>query len=171
MNNPADGGAALRIAVEDPIARDVRALLEEHLADMHATTPPESVHALDIAALRVDAVTFWSAREETVLLGCGALLELSPTDGEIKSMRTSRAHRRRGVARAILETIMDEAARRGYERLSLETGSPDFFAPARRLYAQYGFTQCGPFGDYLLDPNSIFMTLPLSSGRSGHEGA
>ncbi len=160
---PGAVGEALRIAVEDPAAPDVRELLEEHLADMHATTPLESVHALDLAALQVDAITFWTARESALLLGCGALLERSRTDGEIKSMRTSSAHRRRGVARAILETILDEAAQRGYERLSLETGSGDFFAPARRLYAGYAFTECGPFGDYVLDPNSVFMTLSLDA--------
>ena len=152
----------VRIAVEDPVSPDVHALLEGHLADMRATTPPESVHALDIPALRIDSVTFWTAREENALLGCGALVELSPTHGEIKSMRTGCRHRRRGVARAILDTIMNEAAHRGYERLSLETGSPDFFVPARRLYASYGFTECEPFGDYILDSNSIFMTRLLA---------
>jgi putative acetyltransferase len=150
------------IAVEDPAVADVRALLEEHLADMYSVSPPESVHALDLERLRVPAVTFWTVRENGTLLGCGALYEQSPGEGEIKSMRTARPARRRGVARAVLETIIEEARCRGYERLNLETGSQDFFAPARELYSRRGFTECGPFGAYTLDPNSVFMTLPLA---------
>jgi putative acetyltransferase len=149
------------IVIEDPATPDVRALLEEHLVDMHAASPPESVHALDLDGLRVPSVTFWTARVGPRLLGCGALLELSETEGEIKSMRTTSVERRRGVATAVLETIETEARRRRYERLSLETGSQDFFEPARRLYARHGFIECGPFGSYVADPNSVFMTREL----------
>jgi putative acetyltransferase len=140
---------------------EIRALLEEHLRHMHEMSPPESVHALDIDALRRPDITFWTAWEGTTLLGCGALRELDPTHGEIKSMRTSRAHLRRGTARAMLAHIVDAARRRGYARLSLETGSMAGFAPARRLYAGFGFAICPPFGDYVDDPNSVFMTLAL----------
>ena len=128
---------------------------------MHATSPPESVHALDLDGLRVASVTFWTVRVELRLLGCGALLELSPTEGEIKSMRTASAERRRGVATLLLDTIVTEARRRGYRCLSLETGSQEFFAPARRLYSRRGFTECGPFGSYVIDPHSVFMTREL----------
>jgi len=139
----------------------VHALLEEHLRDMHRWSPPGSVHALDLEALRKPAIAFWAVWDGEVLLGCGALKELSPRHGEIKSMRTADAHRGRGVARAMLEHILDEAARRGYDRLSLETGSQAQFEPARRLYAGYGFTVCGPFEGYAPDPHSTFMTRTL----------
>lgn len=149
------------IRLDDLQGPEIRALLEEHLRHMHEMSPPESVHALDIAALRRPDVTFWTAWEGAALLGCGALRELDPTHGEIKSMRTSRAHLRRGTARAMLAHIVDAARRRGYARLSLETGSMTGFAPARRLYAGFGFAICPPFGDYVDDPNSVFMTLAL----------
>lgn len=150
------------IAVDSPVRDDVAALLDEHLADMFATSPPESVHALDHSALLAPSVTFWSARSaDGGLLGCGALKELSPDHGEVKSMRTSRAARGQGVAAAVLDVILGAARSRGYERVSLETGSMEFFAPARRLYTRAGFVECGPFGDYGPDPLSTFMMLPL----------
>ena len=152
----------MHIELDDLSRPEIAELLKEHLASMFVHSPPESVHALPIEGLRSPDITFWSVWENGELLGCGALKELDPRHGEIKSMRTGCRHRRRGVARAILDTIMNEAAHRGYERLSLETGSPDFFAPARRLYASYGFTECEPFGDYILDSNSIFMTRLLA---------
>jgi len=142
----------------------VRQLLEEHLRSMHALSPPESVHALDLDRLRGPDVAFWSAWEGTQLLGCGALKELDATHGEVKSMRTAAALRRRGTARAILEHIVGIAQARGYRRLSLETGSQDAFWPARRLYESFGFTYCGPFADYVEDPSSVFMTLELAGG-------
>lgn len=153
----------MAIAVEDPAVDDIRALLAQHLDEMRAVSPPESSHALDAEGLRMPALTLWTARtgDDGSLLGCGALLELSPSAGEIKSMRTDPSARRRGVAAALLATIVDAAQRRGYERLSLETGSQDFFAPARTLYAGHGFIECGPFADYRIDPNSVFMTLAL----------
>ena len=153
----------IRIETDDPARPDVHSLLSEHLADMFATSPAESVHALDHSALSHESITFWTAREDGVLLGCGALKALSPGHAEIKSMRTTAQARGRGVATRMLEHIVAEAGRRGFELLSLETGTEEYFAPARRLYARHGFTECPPFGDYTLDPNSVFMELPLST--------
>ena len=152
----------IRIAPAAPARPDVHALLSEHLADMFATSPAESVHALDHSALSHESITFWTAREDGVLLGCGALKALSAGRAEIKSMRTTAQARGRGVATRLLEHIVAEAGRRGFELLSLETGTEDYFAPARRLYARHGFTECPPFGDYTLDPHSVFMELPVS---------
>ncbi len=146
------------IEPDDPLRADVHALLAEHLADMHATSPPESVHALDHAALTDPAVSFWTAGEDGELLGCAALKRLSSTEAEVKSMRTATAARGRGVAAALLVHLLGVARRRGYGRVSLETGSQDFFDPARRLYTRHGFEECGPFGDYAPDPSSVFMT-------------
>lgn len=139
----------------------VRALIREHLDSMYEQSPPESVHALGVDALRGPGLTFWCAWDGDLLLGCGALKELDPAHGEIKSMRTPNALRRRGAGRAILAHIVDVAKQRGYTRLSLETGSMDEFIPARRLYESVGFTYCGPFADYADDPYSSFMTLAL----------
>lgn len=143
----------------------VIALLREHLEEMHRLTPPESVHALDADSLRAPEVTFWSVWRGRRLVGCGALKELDPMHGEIKSMRTALRQRRRGIGRVVLEYLVAEARRRGYERLSLETGAMEAFAPARALYARFGFRECGPFEGYVEDPNSVFMTLELSDGR------
>lgn len=157
----------MRIEVEDPFREDLRRLIGEHLADMHATSPPESVHALGLAALATPEVMVWTARnDDGVLLGCGALKELDTTTGEIKSMRTASAARGGGVGTAILRRLIAEAGRRGYQALYLETGSQEFFAPARRLYARHGFTECAPFGDYTLDPNSVYMMVPLHDGAA-----
>lgn len=141
----------------------VAALLAEHLEEMRRYSPPESVHALDLDRLRTPDLTFWSLWDGAEVLGCAALRELDATHGELKSMRTAAAHRRRGVAAALLDHVVAEAADRGYRRLSLETGSPAEFAPARTLYAAYGFTPCGPFGPYLDDEFSVFMTLDLTA--------
>ncbi len=141
---------------------DVVALLTEHLGHLRAISPAGSVHALDLAGLGAADLTFWTAREGGVLLGCGALKELGPTHGEVKSMRTADAARGRGVAAALLTTVVLEARRRGYVRLSLETGPADHFGAAHRLYARHGFVPCGPFGDYRPDPFSTFMTLRLA---------
>lgn len=151
----------LRIELDDPAKPDVYALLEEHLRNMHELSPPESVHALDVSRLKQRDVTFWSAREGEALVGCGALKELSPEHGEVKSMRTPQARRRRGAGRAMLVHIVQEARRRGYKRLSLETGTAEAFKPAWNLYQSAGFTFCGPFADYRQDPHSAFMTLAL----------
>jgi putative acetyltransferase len=151
----------MKIELDELSRPEVHALLAEHLSNMHQLSPPESVHALDVEQLRRPDITFWCAWEGAQLLGCGALKELSLSHGEVKSMRTARAHLRKGVARAILGRIIEEARRRRYERLSLETGSPAAFQPAQRLYASFGFTYCGPFADYAEDPNSVFMTRAL----------
>jgi putative acetyltransferase len=156
----------MRIQIDDPARPDVHALLEEHLRHMHELSPPESVHALDVSKLKVPEITFWTVRDGEQLLGCGALKELSPDHGEIKSMRTPAALRRVGAGRAVLNHILDEARRRGYKRLSLETGPAETFVAAHRLYESAGFTPCGPFGDYALDPYSVFLTLDLGS-RAG----
>jgi putative acetyltransferase len=149
------------IHLDDLRGPEIHALLQEHLESMHLYSPPESIHALDLEALRRPEITFWSAWEDGQLLGCGALQELDAHHGEIKSMRTAAAHRRKGVAAALLAHIIAEARRRGYTRLSLETGSHDAFAPARKLYAAFGFEPCEPFAVYVLDPYSVFMTREL----------
>ena len=152
----------MRVEIDNPARPDVRALLEEHLRNMHELSPPESVHALDLTELQRPEVTFWTVREDDgTLLGCGALQQLGPDHGEVKSMRTPQSARRKGAGRAVLAHIVEVARQRGYARLSLETGSMDAFKPAWRLYESFGFQQCGPFGDYTLDPYSVFMTLEL----------
>jgi putative acetyltransferase len=151
----------VHIELDDLSRPEIAELLKEHLASMFVYSPPESVHALPIESLRSPEITFWSVWENGQLLGCGALKELDPQHGEIKSMRTASAHLRKGVARAVVYHIIAEAKRRGYRRLSLETGSMAAFEPARQLYAACGFTYCEPFRDYVNDPNSVFMTMGL----------
>jgi putative acetyltransferase len=151
----------MRIELDDLSRPEVLALLGEHLSNMYELSPPESVHALDVSKLREPDITFWTVWEGDELLGCGALKELSPTHGEVKSMRTPKDMRRRGAGRAILEHIIGVARGRSYERLSLETGSMAAFVPAQRLYESFGFTYCGPFGSYKEDPNSVFMSMQL----------
>ncbi len=151
----------MQVVRDNPARPDVFALLEEHLRNMHELSPPESVHALDVSALQRPEITFWSVRDGGLLLGCGALKELDPEHGEVKSMRTPQAMRRRGAGRLVLNHIVEEARRRGYKRLSLETGSMEAFRPAWQLYESIGFRHCGPFADYRPDPNSVFMTLEL----------
>lgn len=149
------------IRVDDLNGPEIAQLLQEHLQSMALHSPPESVHALDLQALRQPEITFWSAWQDGALAGCGALKELDPLHGEIKSMRTATLHLRKGVAVQLLAHIIKEAERRLYRRLSLETGSMEAFAPAHTLYAQFGFQRCGPFGTYVEDPYSIFMTREL----------
>jgi len=151
----------MKIEVDDLSRPEIHALLNEHLQSMYELSPPESVHALDLEHLRRPGITFWSAWDGSVLLGCGALKELDPKHGEIKSMRTPNTLRRRGAGRAILAHMIAVARSRAYERLSLETGSMQAFKPAQRLYESFGFTYCGPFGEYVEDPNSVFMSLRL----------
>jgi putative acetyltransferase len=151
----------MNIKIDDLSGPEVSELLQEHLRGMRRNSPPESVHALDIEALRRPEITFWTVWEDGELLGCGALKELSPQHGEIKSMRTSSLHLRKGVAKNLLNHIIEEARRRGYSRLSLETGSARAFEPALKLYAGFGFTYCGPFADYVEDSFSLFMTREL----------
>ncbi len=140
---------------------DVIALLGEHLQDMADLSPPGSVHALDVQQLKAPDVTFWSMREDAELLGCIALKHVDDGHGEIKSMRTSSEHLRKGVAAELLQHVIDEARRRSYGRLSLETGSGPGFEAAYALFSKLGFVECGPFADYREDPFSRFMTLEL----------
>jgi putative acetyltransferase len=151
----------VEIRVDDPRSKQPANLLREHLDEMAVNSRPESIHALDVEALCSPKVTFWTAWEGRELLGCGALLELDRLHGEIKSMRTSRDHLRKGVASGILRHILLEAKRRSLARLSLETGSMEAFAPARAFYTSFGFAFCDPFGGYVPDPNSVFMTRTL----------
>ena len=151
----------MEIRVDDLRGPEIARLLEEHLRNMYEVSPPESVHALDLEALRKPEITFWSVRQGPELLGCGALKELDARHGEIKSMRTAAPHLRKGVAASLMRHILEEARRRSYRRLSLETGSMAAFAPARNLYSTFGFQPCGPFADYFDDPNSFFMTREL----------
>jgi putative acetyltransferase len=151
----------LQVELDDLSRPQVHDLLREHLSNMYELSPPESVHALDLSKLRSPDITFWTVWEGSTLLGCGALKELDPAHGEVKSMRTPKAHRRRGAGRAILVRIIEEARSRRYARLSLETGAHEDFLPAQRLYESFGFAYCGPFGPYEPDPHSVFMTLAL----------
>lgn len=145
----------------------VGALLAAHLARSRAETAPGSAHALDLSGLRAPEIRFWTAWDGEVLLGCGALRRLSPTEGEVKSMHTAEAARRRGVGSAVLRTIIAAAREAGMERLSLETGSWAYFQAAVALYRAHGFVTCGSFGSYREDPNSVFMTLALRAGDRG----
>lgn len=151
----------MEIRVDPLTSPEIRELLREHLQSVAQHSPPESVHALDLDELRKPNITFWSAWQGAELLGCCALKELDSGNAEIKSMRTSSRHLRKGVAAGLLKHLLEEAARRGYERLNLETGSMAAFAPARALYARFGFELCAPFGDYVRDPFSVFMTRDL----------
>ena len=150
------------IAAGDPRATDVVALLTAHLALMNRLSPPEEVHALDVEALVDTAITFVGYREDGVLLAVGALKDLGDGHAELKSMHTSAAARGRGIGGAVLRHLLDLARERGFTRVSLETGSPEGFAPARGLYARHGFRECGPFGDYAPSPWSTFMTMALA---------
>ena len=151
----------MHIRVDDLSGPEIHALLQEHLQSMIELSPAESMHALDIEALRRPEITFWTLWHNGELLGCGALKELDSQHAEIKSMRTASAHLRKGVARKLLTHILEVAESRSYRRLSLETGSQEAFEPARRLYASFGFDYCQPFADYVEDPHSAFMTLEL----------
>jgi len=151
----------MNIRVDDLNGPEILQLLREHLQSVALHSPPESVHALGIEALRKPEITFWTVWQGSELMGCGALKELDATHGEIKSMRTASAHLRKGVAAALMVHILEEARRRSYIRLSLETGSIDAFAPARSLYTRFGFKFCSRFADYVEDRFSVFMTRDL----------
>ncbi len=152
----------MRIEVDDLSRPQVHALLAEHLANMHELSPSEQVFTLDLNKLRADDITFSTVWEQDELVGCGALKELTPTHGEIKSMRTPASARRRGAGRAVLEHIIAVAQQRGYTKLSLETGTHAAFGPAHNLYRSKGFVTAGPFGSYLPNKHSVFMELRLS---------
>lgn len=152
---------AFQIREDDLTGPEVAALLQFHLDEMHQWSPPESVHAMPIARLRAPDVTFYSAWQGEALAACGALKQIDPAHGELKSMRAHPAFRGRGAGKAILEHLLAEASARGYARVSLETGRPDEFLPARRLYESHGFAECPPFGDYVADDFSVCMTRTL----------
>ena len=161
MNDDVAGASRLLIKRDDLRGAGIQELLREHLQSMTLYSPAESIHALDLDALRRTEVTFWTVWEGDTLLGCGALQALDAHHGEVKSMRTASSHRRKGAARAMLDHIIAEASRRGYTRLSLETGSHAAFKPAHALYASRGFSFCEPFAPYKPDPYSVFMTRAL----------
>lgn len=140
----------------------VIALLEQHHQEMLQHSPPESVHALDLSALAQSSITFWCVWKDDALAGCGALKELDNAHGEIKSMRTSPSFLRQGIAKLLLDYMIREASNRGYQQLSLETGTMAAFLPAQKLYQQLGFQACPPFADYIEDPYSTFMTKTIS---------
>lgn len=149
------------IREDDLTGEEVAGLLRLHLDEMHQWSPPESVHAMPVERLRSADVTFYSAWDGPRLAACGAIKQLGPDHGELKSMRAHPDYRGRGAGKAVLARLLDVARERGYRRLSLETGAPEQFLPARRLYESHGFTECGPFADYAPDPFSLFMTRTL----------
>jgi putative acetyltransferase len=151
----------LKFIEDDLTGPDIVALLQLHLDEMHAWSPPESVHAMPVERLRQPDVTFWSAWDGAHLAGCGALKQIDAGHGEIKSMRAHPEWRGKGIGKAVLVHLLAQAKARCYARVSLETGSTDEFLPARRLYANHGFELCGPFADYVPDPFSVFMTRQL----------
>jgi putative acetyltransferase len=153
----------MRIEIDDVSRPEVLALLEEHLRDMYELSPPDQVFAFDASKLRAPGIVFWTAWKDEALLGCAALKELSPTQGEVKSMRTPVSLRRHGAGRALLDHILQVSRERGYRELFLETGRHPAFVPAQTLYRSVGFRQCGPFGAYKENGNSIFMSLQLGS--------
>ncbi|MFF3210615.1 GNAT family N-acetyltransferase [Streptomyces sp. NPDC002886] len=157
----------MKIVVDDLSGPEIAVFLDEHVQQMRSITPLESKHALDLDALRKPGITFWSVRDGDVLVGCGAIKRLDPGHAELKSMRTAPIRKRSGIASLLLEHIIAEAARMGFTRLSLETGSAAFFLPARSLYEKFGFVPCAPFADYRPDPNSAFMTREVraAAGR------
>jgi putative acetyltransferase len=152
---------AIRTQIDDPASVEARNLIAEHLAGMHDNSPSGHVHALAIEGLRAPHVTFWTAWQDDMLCGCGALKELSTTSGEVKSMRTRPAFLRQGVGQAVLSTIVAEARARGYGRLYLETGTGAAFTPAHALYERNGFVRCGAFGDYAATAFNAFMVKEL----------
>ncbi|MGF1713165.1 GNAT family N-acetyltransferase [Vibrio kagoshimensis] len=151
----------MEIKIDDLSGGEVIELLEEHLADMYATSPPESVHALDVDALKSSDITFFSGWVNGELQGCLAIKQLNPRHVELKSMRTSSSSRKSGVATKLLTHALNTVIDKGYRKVSLETGTQQFFQPARNLYEKFGFTYCEPFANYELDPHSHFMTREL----------
>ncbi len=150
------------IQEDDLASEEVRLLITEHLAGMHSNSPSGQAHAFAIERLQEEHVTFWVARENGVLCGCGALQALDARTGEVKSMRTRTAFLRHGVGQALLDEIIRVARQRGYTRLFLETGTGEAFEPAHALYRRNGFQPCGPFGGYLATDFNVFMIKTLA---------
>lgn len=159
--------SGLRIACENPLGSDLELLFQRHTADMHADTPPESIHMLPRASLVDPAVAFFVLREDGRPVGMGAVKRIARAHGEIKSMHVLSEARGKGFSRLMLQALMDHARDRGMARLSLETGVQPTFVAARGLYVRAGFVECAPFGDYQADPNSVFMTIDLSAAELG----
>ena len=153
----------MNISIDDLSGEKIRIFLEEHMDDMRSTSPPESVHALDLNGLKNPDVTFWSVTDRNEIVACGAIKKLNAKHAEIKSMRVSEQYRGRGVASKLLSHMLFEAGKMGLSKVSLETGSMEFFEPAKKLYEKYGFKYCSPFASYTEDPNSVFMSLELPS--------
>ncbi|TES57904.1 GNAT family N-acetyltransferase [Halalkalibacterium halodurans] len=151
----------MKIKIDDLRSNQVVELIREHLHGMTLHSSPESIHALDLSSLQQPEITVWSVWEGEDLAGIGALKQLDDHHGEIKSMRTSKAYLRKGVAKRLLNHLIEEANSRGYKQISLETGSMEAFEPARKLYEAFGFQYCEPFADYTEDPNSLYMTKAL----------
>ncbi|MFD5148492.1 GNAT family N-acetyltransferase [Streptomyces sp. NPDC058401] len=151
----------MKIMVDDLSGSEIAGFLDEHVRQMRSITPVESKHALDLEELRKPEVTFWSIMDGDTVVGCGAVKRLDAGHAELKSMRTAPTRKRSGIASLLLEHVITEAKAMGFTRLSLETGSAEFFLPARKLYGKFGFTPCGPFANYRPDPNSTFMTRTL----------
>ena len=153
----------ISIVPDELLDGQVVAMLQDHLKDMYATSPAESVHALEIEELREPNIQFWVAKKADQVLGCVAVKEHNKQFGEIKSMRTTQAARRLGIGQRLLQHVIGHAKKRGYQYLRLETGAMEFFAPARALYKKYGFYTVGPFADYVEDEHSVFMELRIAS--------
>jgi putative acetyltransferase len=151
----------ITIEAESPLGADLRLLMERHTTDMHADTPPESIHMMDAGQLAAPGIEFFVMRDVGVPVAMGAFKRIDDGHAEIKSMHVLTERRGQGLSRRMLDHLMAEAKAAGYLRLSLETGSQDMFRPARQLYAKAGFEECGPFEGYVLDPNSVFMTRRL----------
>jgi putative acetyltransferase len=155
------GASGMKIVVDDLAGPEIARFLDEHVQEMRSITPPESKHALDLDGLRRPEITFWSVMDGDTLVGCGAIKRLDADHAEVKSMRTAPTRKRSGIASLLLEHLITEAKRMGFTRLSLETGSAEFFLPARKLYERFGFEFCPPFADYQPDPHSVYMTRVL----------
>lgn len=154
----------MRIMVDDLTGPEIAQFLAEHVLQMRAITPLESKYALDLDSLRDPAITFWSVMDGPTLVGCGAIKRLDDHHAEVKSMRTAPARKRSGIASLLLEHIIAEAGRMGFTRLSLETGTAEFFEPARKLYEKFGFEYCEPFADYRPSAHNTFMTRVSGPG-------
>ncbi len=147
---------------QNPLGADLAVLMQRHTADMHADTPPESIHMMDAGALAAPGIRFFVMRQDGVAVGMGAFKRIDGAHAEIKSMHVLAEHRGRGLSRRMLEHLVAKAQADGFRRLSLETGVQPTFVAARALYARAGFVECGPFDGYWNDPNSVFMTKHLA---------
>ena len=152
----------MQITKESPLNADLALLMARHTADMHADTPPESIHMMDASQLAIPQVQFFVGRLAGVAVAMGAFKQIDAQHAEVKSMHVLAEHRGQGLSRQMLDHLMAAARTEGYARLSLETGSQPMFLPAVRLYEKAGFAICAPFEGYVLDPNSIYMTRTLA---------